>query len=362
MATVVGKEFRSALRRVMTVVPPKPSMQFLSSVLLSAKEDGVLTLTGSDLTVTAIAELSAENVSPGTLSVPGKQLQAVLKTFPATGNIRIEFSTNEITLTNGALSVKVSGEPKENYPEFDVSTSIIGHVQAEHLYAARSRVLFAAAAERSRSLCCVGMHVGQRLEFTAADGFRLAHIGFADGFSGEADITVYPEVFRLFESGDKGEVLIGHTVHKTYFELNQKRLRMIVMMLNPPDAFPNFRKILPAVITDRAEVENADLLKQALQIAMQNKEFRGIYPVKLEFENDTLTATSKIAETSVPIRSFGKASLKLDAKLLLEAINTIDGVPCILVSQTESVIVTDRKGSESYPRSDVMHLIMPISR
>lgn len=363
MATVQVREFKDALSKVMAVVPAKPSMDILESVLVKFTEDGALVLTGTNLDATVVMEIVADSDTTGALAIPGKRLSALLKTLPSHGNVHIEFARNVATLTSGGLAVNIEGKPEEEFPEFRLRTDTISVVQAEHLYAIRMQVLHAVASDASRPvLACVNLCTGVRLEATAADGFRLAQTTFASGYEGDLNILIQPVVLKLFGKQDRGDVLIGSSDRMVHFEYNQLRSRMIVATLNSSGTFPDFRRLLPNNVDTMAEVLDIDLLKQAVKAAAQTAVRREIAVVTLEFGDDTLLIMSSAATTAVSARTVGHAMTKLDAKLLLDAINACDDTLHIMIQHgvARPVILTNARSAAAYPDFDAVQLIMPV--
>lgn len=363
MATVNNREFRRALKQAMAVVAKKSTIPALESVMVRISGAGALSVTGTNLDQTVMVEIPAERAEPGALAIPARQLSSLLNTFPPSGSVRIEFAGTVATVACGGLEVQIEGQPEEEFPEFVLQTDKIGVVQAEQLYAVRTQVAYAAADDGKWLLRCVHLKIGERLEAMAADGFRLAYLSMPGQDEG-MDILVQPVVLELFGKADRGDVLIGWSERMVHYEYNQPRSRLIVATLNPEGRFPEFRRLLPDRIDATAEVLDTDLFKQAVGAAAQGPKRKDVAVVTLEFADDELIVTSDVATTRVPAKTVHRATVKLDSRLVRDALNACVGPVHIMVQYREGeikpTIFTDTVSAANYPDIRTVHLIMPV--
>ena len=89
--SVPSSSLKSALQRVVAVIPSKTTYPILNDILFQI-EDGTLNLTATDLEVSLKTNIAVNVEQKGEIAVPGKILNDTIKMFP---DIDITFSLEE---------------------------------------------------------------------------------------------------------------------------------------------------------------------------------------------------------------------------------------------------------------------------
>ena len=147
-------------------------LRVLQGVVLSA-EDGRARLTTTDLEVWCQVELGARTPQPGTMLVPVKALETVLKTLPQS-SVVLRNAGGDMVCEAGSSEVRLAGLDAEEYPDIEEPQ---GRRLSIPLTAGLvDRVAYAVSRDETRyTLTGVFVEVeGRQLKLVATDGHRLA--------------------------------------------------------------------------------------------------------------------------------------------------------------------------------------------
>jgi DNA polymerase III subunit beta len=164
-----------AVAWVARALPNRPVLPILSGLLVTATEDGALTLSCFDYEVSARIRVAADVAVPGTALVPGRLLAEITRSLPAFG---VEFDDDgaDITLTCGAAAFTLVTLPVEEYPKLPDLPVLAGTVDGAALAAAISQVVPAASKDDTLPML-TGVNLefdGDMMTLAATDRYRLA--------------------------------------------------------------------------------------------------------------------------------------------------------------------------------------------
>ena len=96
--TIERSAFLKALNHVQSVVERRNTIPILSNVLLEA-ENGVVTLTATDLEIEVRERVEAEIAQPGAITAPAHMLYDIVRKLPDGGQIELTKDENAERLT-----------------------------------------------------------------------------------------------------------------------------------------------------------------------------------------------------------------------------------------------------------------------
>jgi DNA polymerase III subunit beta len=167
------------IQAVIDVIPAKATLPMLSNVLMTANE-GMCTLSGTDLEISVTISRSIEAIEEGRATLPARKFHDIVRELPA-GAVDITERDGRITLqssTGGEYSM-LSMAP-DDYPAIPNSLedgfSLV--MDGDLLSRMISKVTFAAPSDETRpALSGVCWRVSsQQTSMLATDGYRLARI------------------------------------------------------------------------------------------------------------------------------------------------------------------------------------------
>ncbi len=178
------KVLKSALVKALTAVggiagSKTATLPILANLLLETHGNNELQVVATDLEVGISTKVPAEVIKDGSITVPSKKLQDIVREL-AEGEVEISVAKNNtVGIKSGKAYFKIMGLPKEDFPklpEFKEENSI--QLEQAMLKDGLSLTLFASSSDETRYvLNGVLFYVkGNKVRLVATDGRRLAYI------------------------------------------------------------------------------------------------------------------------------------------------------------------------------------------
>lgn len=177
---VERSKFLTAVSSLQSITGKKGTIAILANILIETGND-VLFLTATDLEVGIRMEVKAEILSPGSVTIPARKLNEVVREI-AEDNLHVEVSENKwIKINTKSGQYNLAGSDSEEYPSFpefdDDSLSI---VSAELLKENIEKTVFSIANENDNLFNLTGVLIEKEerdgknyLRFVSSDGHRL---------------------------------------------------------------------------------------------------------------------------------------------------------------------------------------------
>jgi len=351
------------LQQVIGVVERRQTLPVLSNLLVIANA-GRVSFTGTDLEVEMVANVEAQDVQNGEVTIPARKLFDICRALPDGSKVQFKLSGDRMTVSSARSRFTLATLAASEFPVID-NIELVERVRLPKatLKELMDRTAFAMANQDVRYYLN-GMLLDLRekaLRCVATDGHRLA-LAETEIESGSATARqiIIPrkgvvELQGLFESGD-GDVDLE-------FGRNHLRVRhndVIFTSKLIDGRFPDYEAVIP--IGADKEVQLArDALRGALQRAaiLSNEKYRG---VKLDVSANKLRIVAHNPEQEEAVEEVeartgvSELSVGFNVNYLLDAINALQG---------EEVTLCLRDANSSCllraPASDrSRHVIMPL--
>ena len=270
-----------ALQTVQRGVSSRPGIPALTGVLMSASTEGRLTLTTTDLEVSARLGLDVLVQEPGVALVPARLLADTVKSL---SNAPVEFETDQsqARIRCAAYEGSLRLLPAEDFPGLQEPSGTKITVGAGVFAEAVSQVGRAASRDEARPvLTGVLVEVSREgVVLAATDSYRLAVrdlVATADG-EGKAIVPerALSEAGRAASSDDKGQIQIFLDGSQVAFEIGPLVLTSRLI----EGEFPNYRQLLPETQESRLTVSRQQLLDAVRRVGLLA---RDTTPVRMEF-------------------------------------------------------------------------------
>jgi DNA polymerase III subunit beta len=320
------------LQAVIGVVERRQTMPILSNVLLSAKAGGV-SVTGTDLEVELIAEVTAEKVDvPGEITIPGRKFLDITRALNEGAKIVLQLDGDRLIIKSGRSRFVLSTLPAAEFPLVDKmeANSRLELAQSDVAYLLDKTQFSMAQQDVRYYLNGLMLETSKtRLRAVATDGHRLA---LCDIDVQNQEVThgqvIVPrkgvmELHRLLGSGENIQLKIG----TNHIQAVVGGIRLTSKLID--GRFPDYERVIPSgpAATLTADKES---LRSALQRAaiLSNEKYRG---VRLELSKDVLRLQANNPdqeEASDELEvSFQGESMEIgfNVTYLLEAIAAVDG-------------------------------------
>jgi DNA polymerase-3 subunit beta len=294
------------LAAISGVVSPHTSLPILSNVLVQATQGSVV-LTATDLDVTVKVACEVDVREEGTLTVPARKFQDVLRELPDE-TIRLEKQDSRLVIESGKNHFEIHALPEEDYPVAPRVQEDAGiRIRAELVRDWADLLLFAVSKDESRPvLGGVLWEIDERgFTMVATNGHRLSlltHPGKFRKIAGLDDLIIPPKamhlLMRLSAPDEEIELIPG----ENHLLFKGGEYEIYSRLLEGP--YPNYQQVIPkdndkVAILNRQELLGA-VRRTSLLANVATKR------IELGFEKSVL-------RVAVNTRDVGKALCEIDA-------------------------------------------------
>lgn len=329
--TAPREELLKPLGFVAGVVERRQTLPILGNILLRL-EDGVLTLTGTDLEVEVVARMKAEGEN-GVMTVPARKLLDICRALPAEAVIDIKSDGEKAIIKARSSRFTLLTLPAGDFPNIETAQWEQSFTLAQQDLKTLFEKTHFCMAQQDVRYYLNGLLlelVGPRLRAVATDGHRLAlcETTVKTDVSGMRQAIVprkgVLEIMRFLDStGDSVEVrLSANHLRATFGDLTFTS-KLI------DGRFPDYNKVVPPSHSKIVLAER-HLLRETLSRAaiLSNEKYRG---VRLSLANNLLRVTAhnpdqEEAQEEMPVQYKGEEmEIGFNVTYLIDAIGGLDG-------------------------------------
>jgi DNA polymerase-3 subunit beta len=274
-------DLSEALQIVQRGVSTRPGIPALTGVLLEAAEGGQLTLTTTDLEVSARLSVDVTLQEPGTALVPARLLGDVVKSLAA-APVEIDADSGQARISCGAYEGTVRLLPAEDFPSLQPPAGTKVSAPAARFAEAVTQVARAASKDEARPILTgVLLEVSREgITLVATDSYRLAVREITATAEGEAKAIVperaIAEAGRAAAGEEKGDVELFVEQSQVAFRIG--RLSLTSRLIE--GEFPNYRQLLPEGYESRLTASRQGLLEAVRRVGLMARDSA---PVRLSF-------------------------------------------------------------------------------
>ncbi|PLW84420.1 DNA polymerase III subunit beta [Kineobactrum sediminis] len=352
------------LNLVAGVVERRQTLPILSNVLL-VLDNGLLSLTGTDLEVELVGRVNLE--APGVggeVTVPARKLVDICKSLPEGSSIEFTAEDSKVTVRSGRSRFTLSTLPAGDFPSVDESVGTHQLVVRQgELRRLVERTGFAMAQQDVRYYLN-GMLLelkDGRLRVVATDGHRLAMCTLASVVEGVEDTQVILprkgvlELARLLLDEDEQITVVLGTNHLQATTAEFKFTSKLV-----DGKFPDYERVLPRS-PDKIVTGSRLELRQAFTrtAILSNEKYRG---VRLKLASDVMEIVAnnpeqEQAEEQVPVNYQGDGvEIGFNVSYLLDVLGVLSGenVKFSLSDANSSALLEESEDGDS------LYVVMPM--
>ena len=270
-----------ALQTVQRGVSSRPGIPALTGVLLDAADGGSLTMTTTDLEVSARLTIDVQVTEPGIALIPARLIADTVKSL-SDAPVDVETDQSQARIRCAAYEGTLRLLPAEDFPGLQEPGGTRVEADAGAFAEAVSQVARAASRDEARPVL-TGVLVEVSREgcvLAATDSYRLAVRDLVATADGEAKVIVperaFSEAGRAAASDEKGKVEIFVDDAQVSFRAGSLMLTSRLI----EGEFPNYRQLLPESHESRLTVSRQQLLDAVRRVGLLA---RDTTPVRLEF-------------------------------------------------------------------------------
>jgi DNA polymerase III subunit beta len=270
-----------ALQTVQRGVSSRPGIPALTGVLIEASEGGQLTLTTTDLEVSARLTADAQVSEAGVALVPARLLGDTVKSL-SDAPVDLETDASQAHIRCAAYEGTLRLLPAEDFPGLQEPGGTSITAEANAFAEAVNQVARAASRDEARPvLTGVLVEISREgVVMAATDSYRLAVRDLVATADGEARAIVperaLSEAGRAAAAEEKGALTIFVDEAQVAFRIGALTLTSRLI----EGEFPNFRALLPEQHESRLTISRQQLLDAVRRVGLLA---RDTTPVRLEF-------------------------------------------------------------------------------
>jgi DNA polymerase III subunit beta len=355
-------------------VAGKSTLPVLSNVLL-ATDAGRLKIVATNLEIGLTCWIGGKIEEEGAVTLPAKLLSDVVGSLPNDRvNLKLDERTQTVNLTCARFETNIKGIEADEFPVIPTITdrAPAASFPPEILREAIDQIAFAAATDDTRPVL-TGVLVrvrGNRVTFSAADGFRLAQriIELPEAAAEPIEIIVPArallELSRII--GDvQSPVEMTVTPGGSQVLFHTDAIDLVSRLID--GKFPDIERVIPANFKTRTILETQDLAKAVKLASYFASASSNIVRLQMdsggELSPGKLTISANATEVgdnkgSIDGMVHGEGGqIALNVKFLADALNAIKTPQVAVETQTaQNPAVFRPVGSEGY-----VHIVMPMT-
>jgi DNA polymerase-3 subunit beta len=301
------------LSAISSVVSQHTSLPILSNILLQAKGEKIF-LTATDLDVTVQVSLDVTIKAEGTLTVPAKRFQDVLRELPDE-EISLEKKDSRLVVESGKNHFEILSLPEEDYPAVPKVQEDTGiELRADLIREWADLLMFAVSKDESRPvLGGIFWEIGEQgFTMVATNGHRLSkltHPGNFKKIAGMKDIILPPKAINLLVRLSARDEEIKMIPGENHLLFKGSDYEVYSRLLEGP--YPNYQQVIPTDNDKEAVIDRMEFLgavrRTALLANVATKR------ISLGFEKNILKVV-------VNTRDVGEARCEVDSDYKEEAV------------------------------------------
>ncbi|CAH0524291.1 DNA polymerase III subunit beta [Vibrio hippocampi] len=361
--TIERTQLIKPLQQVSGALGGRPTLPILGNLLLKV-EQGVLSITATDLEVELVSQISLENdFEAGSVTVPSRKFLDICRGLPDDSMITIVLEGDRVQVRSGRSRFSLSTLPANDFPNIEdwQQEAQVTISQAE-LKSLIDKTQFSMANQDVRYyLNGMLFEVEDNiLRSVATDGHRMAVAQVTLAQAGEHNQIIIPrkgvqELSKLLDAPEQPVTLqIGGSNIRA--EVNN----FIFTSKLVDGRFPDYRRVLPQS-TDKVLLSGCDELRQAFSRAaiLSNEKFRGVR-VNLDGTEMRITANNpeqEEAEEMLDVEFSGDAlEIGFNVSYVLDVLNTLrcEQVRISMSNANASALI------ENSEDDSAMYVVMPI--
>jgi DNA polymerase III subunit beta len=335
-STLNTERFRNALHQILSVVDKKGTKQILSYLLISGT-DNVLTMTATDLEVSAKCSLEGNIEESGSFCVNAKNLFDILKELPNT-NVELNYiqEENQLKVSCGDIHFVLLTYSQEEFPPlyFEIRDNSFS-LNSDQLLQIINKTSFAISTDETR-IFLNGLFLqilDNKLRAVSLDGYRLAlldtNLEILQNESLQHGIIIprkgVAELKKLAVNYPNKNLTISVDDSFIYTKVEEEYFLTIRLIARE---FPKYSNIIPNKTSFSLKTKREDLFDAVRRIKIMSNEKSNAIRVKLTEDEMIVGANNPALGNAVEklnVEYTGKEmETGLNARYLIDTLNIFD--------------------------------------
>jgi DNA polymerase-3 subunit beta len=355
------------LQSINGVITTNPVVPILENFLFEI-EDGMLTVTASDLQTTMITQMSVEANENGRIAVPARILIETLRNLPEQPvTISIDSDTYSIEINSDNGRYKLAGENASDFPQVpSVDNGFQVKLNTEVLASAISNTIFATSNDELRP-AMTGVFVqfsDTNITFVATDGHRLVRYRRVDATADHNISIIIPRkalnLLKAVLPSEKMDVDMEFNGSHAFFSFGS--FQMVSRLVD--ERFPDYENVIPTDNYNHIEMDRSSLISTLRRISIYAN--KTTYQVRFKITGSEMVISAEDLDFSNEAQerltcdhTGDDIQIGFNAKFMLEMLNNLDSdqVKLSLSKPNRAGLITPTEKSDE---EDTLMLVMPV--
>lgn len=354
----------SSINGVITTNPVVPILEnFLFEI-----DNGLLTVTASDLQTSMITEMEVESKEGGSIAVPAKILLDTLKNLPEQPvTFSIDEGTYSIEISSDNGHYKLAGENATDFPKVPtVSADFSVELSTEILSRAINNTIFATSNDELRpAMTGVYMNLTDtNTTFVGTDGHKLIRYRRVDVATENGNSIIVPRkglnLLKNTLPAENTSVTLDFNVSNAFFRFGN--IKMICRLID--ERYPDYENVIPTDNPIKMSIDRLEMLSSLKRIAIYAN--KTTHQVRLKITGSELLISaedldfSNEANERLACEHEGEdIEIGFNAKFIIEMLTNLES------KQIEFHLSAPNRAGLIIPKDqdqaeDVLMLVMPV--
>lgn len=327
---VLQENLAQALTRLQRIIPSKPQLPILSTILFTA-ENNKITLAGTDLYIGMKTVVAGKIIEPGSIAIPGKIFHDSIASLDA-GKLTLTFAEDTLKIKSSRNTATIQCLPTDEFPDFPAIEGQEYQLKAETIQEIQNFVSFSTSLDPTRPVLTALLFSFEKdgLLAVGTDGFRLATLKISDQTISQLQNFLIPakamaEVARISAQLEIEDVsfLVSEELKQSLFILGDTSL--FVRMIE--GEYPPFQKIIPSEFKTELVVDGKEFENQLKRAQVFARESSNIVKLQIGEKEMKIVAASPAfgsqeGEISIELIKGDGGEIAFNTRYLLDFINT----------------------------------------
>ncbi len=331
-------DFLNGILSVINASAVRNTLPILSNILLETDKK-TLFLSCTDLEITIKSHISAEILSPGSITLPARRLLEIIRELPEK-DISMSLNDNHVvTLMCDKSIFKINGLPKDEYPVFPTLKNDKGITLAQKVLKDMIRkTIFSVSSDETRYVLNGVLMFSDTeksiLRMVSTDGHRLSYIEspldkkVTQEFNHIIPSKTLHELYKTLT--EEGEVFIQLSENQIIFSTAQ----VVLISRLIEGQFPNCDQVIPKQGENFITCDTGKIMAGTRRVSLMASDKSN--SVKYSFSQNKLLITSNTpevgeAQEELEIKYSGESIITAyNAKYLLDILKNIGSAECLI--------------------------------
>ncbi len=332
------EEFIKGLYLAQSIADRKSTMPVLANALIRSEGKDAIICAATDLRISVVAEMKAEVLEEGGLSIGAKHLFEIIKNLGGKDVLFKRLENNWAKIKSGKAQYKVVGMSDKDFPKLpDPNEVEFKEIDAATLLDMINKTIFSVSNDETRRHLS-GIFLeweGETIRMVSTDGHRLSKVEceVGEGMVIDGGIIIprkgVMEMRRLLE-GIENTIDIG--INDGNLFLKAKDLCLTIKLVDAQ--FPPYDQVIPKENEKKVKVDRILLLESLKRMSIMSTDKNG--GIRFDLSSNTLRITSDNpdlgeAEEDLDVEYEGDSlTIGFNARYFIDILNEMSGEKVVL--------------------------------